>query len=614
MSTLLPLPLVTALVMAAWAPARALPFDATTVEIVEFTDYQCPYCGRAEATLGELKSQYGPALRVVVKHQPLTFHAHARRSAEAAEAARNQARFDAMHERLFANPRALTPDDLVEHARAIGLDLERFKRDLASPEVAARVDRDRDIANAVGATGTPTFFINGRLLKGAQPVAAFRDLIDQEIKEAQRVNRRGDTWISDRLSANNPALWGYLRGGQIPPREAAPPEVADEEAADKTVYKVTVDPDVDAFDGPSDALVTLVEFLDYQCPYSKKLEATMADLMARYPGRVRRVVKHHPLSFHEAARPAAAAAICAQAQGRFWQMHEGLFADQQRLDAPSLKNRASAIGLDLAKFERCLGAASTEARVAADQALAGRVTATGTPYTFINGRKIPGAKSFESFLAVIEEELARAQAVLATRVASRDLYAALVKDGVAVTALDGQVFDFADGADTPVLGHRRAKVRLTVFADFQCPFSARLLGPLEEVVKRYRGKVAVAWRHFPLSFHPHAIPAAKAALCAQAQKKFWQAAAHLFGAQPDLAGAIPRLHEAIGLDAVKYLSCMNRNADGATIDGDLEVGRKAGVKGTPTVFIQGRRFTSPSGLTVEAFTKVIDALLAGREP
>src|SRR5690606_22412781 len=82
-------------------PSAALPFDSTAVEIVAFTDYQCPFCARAEATLIELQQVYGPALKVTVRHQPLAFHQHARGAAEAAEAARNQGRFEAMHERLF---------------------------------------------------------------------------------------------------------------------------------------------------------------------------------------------------------------------------------------------------------------------------------------------------------------------------------------------------------------------------------------------------------------------------------------------------------------------------------------------------------------------------------
>lgn len=607
-----PTPLIAALVLAPWlhvGSALALPFDATAVELVAFTDYQCPFCARAEATVDALAERYGAALRIVVKHQPLPMHEHARTAAEAAEAARLQGRFEAMHDRLFAEPGALAPADLVAHARAVGLDVERFERDRVSDEVKARVSRDQAIANSVGATGTPTFFINGRLLKGAQPREAFEAIIDEEIAEARRVNRRGDTWISDRLSANNAELWGYLRGGQIPPRQDAP-----EAERDTTIFKVTVDPGVDAIEGPADAPVTLVVFSDYQCPFCARLEATLAELERRYPGRLRRVAKHNPLSFHEHARPAAAAAICAQAQGRFREMHESLFSSQEHLTLAALKNRASVLGLDLARFERCLRSATTEARIVADQKSAARVGARGTPTTFINGRKLAGAQPIDRFVALVEEELARAEAMRASGVRKGELYDALIKDGELHSALSEEVVALPDDAWTPILGNPKARVRITVFADLQCPFCARALPVLEQVVERYEGKVALAWKHQPLSFHEQARAAAKAALCAHDQRRFWEAARHLLGAHEDLAAAIPGLAEAIGLDPVKYLSCMNRDAHGAEIESDVVQGLAAGVKGTPTIFIQGRKLTLSGGYELDAFVPVIDELLARSAP
>jgi len=587
--------------------ALALPFDATAVELVVFTDYQCPYCGRAEATVDALVERYGPALRVVVRHQPLAMHRHARAAAEAAEAARLQGRFEAMHDRLFAQQLALEPPDLVAHAQAIGLDLERFERDRASHEVKARVGRDQAIATAVGATGTPTFFINGRLLKGAQPLEAFAAIIDAEIAEARRLNRRGDKWVADRLSENNPALWGYLRGGQVPPEpRSAQPEV------DDAIFRVGVDAQVDAIEGPADALVTLVVFTDYQCPFCARLEETLGELERRYAGKIRRVAKHNPLSFHPQARPAAAAAICAQAQGRFRAMHDSLFAAPDQLDGPALKNRASALGLDLGRFERCLKAATTQARITADQKHAAQVGARGTPTTFVNGRRLAGAQSLDTFIALVDEELARAQAALASGVRPNVLYEALIKDGQLHAPLDERVVALPDDRWTPILGDPKARVRITVFADLECPFCARALPVLEQVVERYQGEVALAWKHQPLSFHAQARPAAKAALCAHDQKRFWDAARYLLGAHDALAAAIPELAEAIGLDAVKYLSCMNRDPHGAAIESDVVQGLGAGVKGTPTIFIQGRKLTLSGGYELDAFIPVIDAVLADR--
>ena len=588
--------------------AQALPFDSTAVEIVEFTDYQCPFCSRAESTIAQLKRDYGAALRVTVRHQPLPFHQHAMGAALAAEAAREQGRFDEMHDRLFANQQALDPNNLIEHARALGLDVERFKRDMAAQGIKDRVQRDMDIANAVGATGTPAFFINGLNLRGAQPIEQFKQLIDAEIAEASRANRRGDAWLSDRLSSNNSQLWGFLRGGQVPPAK----QPTTTPVAEKTIYKVTVDPKVDAIDGPKDALITMVVFAEYQCPFCKKLEPTLEALMTRYQGKIRRVFKHMPLPFHKDAEPAAKAAICAQQQGKFWEMHRSLFEDQARLDEPSLRNRASVLGLNLAKFDKCLVAPATEARMKADMALAGEVTARGTPNTFINGRKITGAKPIEDFASIIDEELKRAQQKLADGVKPTALYDELIKDGKTFRPLEEKVNKFAPGA--PMLGNKNAKVIVTVFSDLQCPFCSRLPPVLSELVDAYKGKVAVQWKHFPLSFHKEAMPAAKAAMCAHEQDKFWPATDHLFANQKSMLEAIQSLPATIGIDPITFVSCLNRDDKEPGIQADMAEAREAEVRGTPTVFIQGRKFNSNSGYNLEAFKAVIDPLLAGKEP
>lgn len=604
-------PFTLLLLVALAAPADALPFDSSTVEIVEFIDYQCPFSARAQSTLAELQQKYGAALRVSVRHLPLGFHANARRAAEAAEAARLQGKLEAFHERLFANQQALSEADLVAHAAAVGLDVERFKRDLAGPEVKQKVDRDLAIAAAIGASGTPTFYINGLVLTGTQPREEFERLIDPEVALAREAHRSGDAWLSDRLSANNIALWGYLRGGQVPtaPTPVAPKQERAPE--DDTIWRVTVGPD-DAQYGPADALVTVVEFLDYQCPFCRKLEATMDALIERYPGKIRRVVKHHPLPFHAQAEPAAKLAICAQAQGRFWEVHDALYAPDAALDDAALRNRASALGLDLRKLDKCLAAPATRARIAADTALAESVKATGTPTSFINGKRIVGSKPIEDFVALIDEELTDAESRVNQGVLPRELYARIVRGGKVETALEPEVHSFVDAPSTPILGNPKAKVRITVFADFQCPFCSRSFGLYQQLVDAYPGRVAVAWRHFPLSFHAHAVPAALAAQCLHEQKLFWPAATALMAGQAALPDVLANLPQTVGADVDTFAACMNSGRAEAVIDADVALALANDVKGTPTYFIQGRRYTRPT--TLEDFKAVIDKLLAGKEP
>ena len=161
------------------APARGNP--EAKLAIVEFADYECPYCSRAEPTLARIRETYGDRVRVVFKHMPLPGHARAPAAHAAAEAAHRQGRFWEMHDRIFAEQRALTPEKYLEYAREIGLDLERFQRDLANPELSKRVAADSAEATTLGVTGTPSFFVNGRFLAGAQPFEAFQALIDEEL-------------------------------------------------------------------------------------------------------------------------------------------------------------------------------------------------------------------------------------------------------------------------------------------------------------------------------------------------------------------------------------------------------------------------------------------------
>jgi Na+:H+ antiporter, NhaA family len=138
------------------------PVDAP-LTLVEFGDFECPFCGRATGTVEELRERFGDRLRYVFRHVPLVdVHPHAELAAEAAEAAAAQGRFWEMHDRLFATQDRLLPQDLLDHAEAIGLDGQRFARDLGASRYARRVEEDVESAEISGVAGTPTFFIGGR--------------------------------------------------------------------------------------------------------------------------------------------------------------------------------------------------------------------------------------------------------------------------------------------------------------------------------------------------------------------------------------------------------------------------------------------------------------------
>ncbi|HEX6590010.1 MAG TPA: Na+/H+ antiporter NhaA [Longimicrobiales bacterium] len=148
------------------------------VTLVEYGDFQCPDCGRAEPVLRQLQQQYGRELRFVFRHLPLVdIHEHAAMAAEASEAAAEQGKFWEMHDRLFDAHGALGYDDLVGYARELGLDVERFEAELQSRAHARRVARDTASADEMRVAGTPTFFVNGRRHYGGYDLQALAAVV-----------------------------------------------------------------------------------------------------------------------------------------------------------------------------------------------------------------------------------------------------------------------------------------------------------------------------------------------------------------------------------------------------------------------------------------------------
>lgn len=151
------------------------------VTVVVYSDFQCPFCKRGALRTDELLAKFGRDVRVVFKHFPLPFHERAPRAARAAIAAQNQEKFWPMHDRLFAEGAKLDDDALIEHARAVGLDVDRFRRDLDDPSTTARLEADQAEGRSLGVQGTPTFFVNGEKLVGAQPLEAFAPLVERAL-------------------------------------------------------------------------------------------------------------------------------------------------------------------------------------------------------------------------------------------------------------------------------------------------------------------------------------------------------------------------------------------------------------------------------------------------
>jgi protein-disulfide isomerase len=159
--------------------------------------------------------------------------------------------------------------------------------------------------------------------------------------------------------------------------------------------------------GPKDAPVTLVEFSDFQCPYCFLATPELRAVMKAYPTQVKLIFKQFPLDIHSQAALAAAAAVSAQRQGKFWEMHDALFASHRDLSRPTILGLASAIGLDVKRFEADLDSAEVRSTVARDMEDGNRIGVMSTPTLFIDGRHFNGPIKLSVLKPLLDEELKR---------------------------------------------------------------------------------------------------------------------------------------------------------------------------------------------------------------
>ncbi|UJR82066.1 DsbA family protein [Sandaracinus amylolyticus] len=388
------------------------PNDAL-VTIVIVSEFQCPFCNRVRPTLDQIEERYGRDVRFVFKHNPLPFHDNAMPAAEAAVEAYRQRGNDAfwrIHDLMFENQQALGREQLEGYAQQVGLDMARFRRALDEHTHRATIEADQTLARQLGASGTPSFFINGRNLRGAQPFEAFQQVIDAELARAR-----------ERVSAGTPRAGVYeatIANGATSPVMLPMPEGGGEEAAAAPdadrVYDIAV-PRNAPTRGAANAPVTIQIFSDFQCPFCGRVGPTLEQVMTQYEGRVRLVWRNYPLPFHQQAGPAAEAAMEVFAQRgseAFWQFHNTLFENQRALAREDLERYATQIpGIDMARFRRALDEHTHQAAVQADMEAVRRAGAEiGTPSFFINGRLLQGAQPFPAFQQAIDRALREAPA------------------------------------------------------------------------------------------------------------------------------------------------------------------------------------------------------------
>ena len=354
--------------------------------------------------------------------------------------------------------------------------------------------------------------------------------------------------------------------------------------------------------GDERALVTIVAFVDYECPYSARADSRMATLRKEYGDRVRFVVASHPLPIHERARTAARAFLAAQEQGKGEAMHAFLFAHPDARDDEGLRSAAETVGLDVAAFEASRRGEKTESALRHAETLAGTVGADGTPIFFVNGRRLVGARPVEAFRALVDEELAKARALVESGTPAEKVYAKILASS---PNAEPARLDRADEIvnvgveDAPVRGAARAPVDESCSSrTTSVPIAFAPSGPCASSSEANPDRVRVAFRHRPLPMHAHARLAAKAAIAAERQGRFWQYHDVLVAHRDALEreDLERHAHEA-GLDVRRFARDLDDPAVEARLSADEKRGEALGVKGTPTAFVNGRRVNGAQPLS-----------------
>jgi len=564
------------------------------VTIVHFSDFQCPFCGRVEPTLDQVRTTYGPdKVRIIWKNEPLPFHQNAKPAAEAAQgvfALKGNDAFWKFHETAFKNQNSLNDDNYVKWATASGVDAAKFKAGLSAHTWAKKVEEDHGIAQKVGVNGTPASYINGVSVSGAQPFDKFKAVIDQELAKAEA-----------KLKAGTPKDKLYVAITKENFKAAPAGEEGKEEEDTKTVWKVPVGKS--PVRGPAGALVTMIEFSDFQCPYCKKVEDTLQKVMSQYEGKIRLVWKNEPLPFHPRALPAAYVSLEARAakgDKGFWDAHDKLFDSQPKLEDADLEKVSKELGLNWDKIKDAIDNDKYDEAIEEDMSLSNRVQASGTPHFFINGRRLVGAQPVEGFTKIIDEEIKKAEALLQKGTKPEALYDALIAEGkdppAAAAAKEAPLEkkEVSLRASAAYKGPANAKVTIQEFSDFQCPYCKKVEDTLKKVMRKHGKDVKLVWRHMPLEFHQDAPLASEAAEEAYKQKGadgFWKMHDALFDNQGKENGLKRESLEAtakqLGLDMEKFKAALDNHTHKATVDADAKAGKDAGIQGTPAFVVNG---------------------------
>jgi protein-disulfide isomerase len=519
-----------------YSPALSAQSPQTPVSVVVFSDFSCPYSSELFFELEKVKDQYRDRVEIAFKQSPLPNHPEAPLAHRAALAAGMQGRFLDMAGLIYSNQQHLDRDSLIADAHHLHLNLGQFVHDFDSQAVTSELNRDLVESRAFGIEQTPTLFLAGQKLVGAQTVQTLSAAISKALSLTEKDSPADDAQVDDISAEVQAEMLKNVLGSR----------------------------------GDPTAPITIVEFTDFQCPYCRAAVAPLKQLVAESGRKVRWVVHNFPLDMHPNAQLAAEAAAAAGDQGKFWEMHDLLFANQSALKPEDLHAYAEQLHLDLKAFDESLRSHRFAGDVAADRMLGTKAGVEGTPTLIIGGEMMTGARSLPEL-----EQFA-------------DLHLARNKNGrqdIAVAAETGKT----EYPEQNVLGPKQgASVTLTWFTDVRSQLAQSQASLVRELAARYDGRVAVRFRAFPIDSHPDSKIASRALLAALKQGKFWELYDAL-AARRDLLDKEKILTIASGIGLDRGALSIELDGDSSDLLSNANEASARGILGAPVIFLNSKR-------------------------
>ena len=334
----------------------------------------------------------------------------------------------------------------------------------------------------------------------------------------------------------------------------------------------------------ADEVVELVVFSDFECPFCAQFAPPLEQFRDKGVEGVKTKVtfKNFPLSFHQDAQLAAQAGQAAAAQGKFWEMHDLIFANRGSIKRDHLLGYAEKLGLDMDRFRADLDDERLKKQIADDIAEGEKRGVDGTPAFFVNGKKYSGMHSYEQLTEIVGGERRRKRAL-------EEIGAGLLSKGP-----------------------EEAPITLEFFADLTSPVSVPAASVLDQVMKKYPATLRLQFRNFPLAFHPQAPLAHEAAMDAAREGRFWELANYILQHQESLREQdLIAYAGKLGLDENKFAETMQTKRYTPRVEVDVMEGLNRGIRGSPVIFVNSKRIDGVPSL--ESLTQFVEEELKAKK-